>query len=398
MAAGTSGPAGSVPGIVATRSAEVAGAVDAAVARFVAPSSAWLTQEHPHAHAFRMRMIERALSLSVKGEPFTDDDLLSFQEIGTQFARHAVPLSLLTEAFDVAMTAATREIWRIAPAGLYPETVQFTQWAAGMMEQGRQVAVGSYLEAGRAGSDRRPVVRAVAEALIGGESGPAAAEAAGMRLAPSYLVLACAVPGLAKVDAPRLAAVRRDLESVPGALYCGDLSGLVVLLPAGESPREATGAAAELVGRLCSLTGQAVCAAQAYRSDLAGIPDAYQEACHVLGLVSAIPDAASRPYRSDELLVELAIAQQPDIGRRLAALLSPLDVGPDLRRTVEVLLACNLDRERTARELHIHRRTLRYRMDRVKEMSGVDLDTVHGLQLFRAALTAARLRDPGTRP
>jgi DNA-binding PucR family transcriptional regulator len=65
---------------------------------------------------------------------------------------------------------------------------------------------------------------------------------------------------------------------------------------------------------------------------------------------------------------------------------------------VEVLLACNLDRERTARELHIHRRTLRYRMVRIREMSGIDLDTAHGVQLFRAALTAARLLGPRQHP
>jgi DNA-binding PucR family transcriptional regulator len=68
-----------------------------------------------------------------------------------------------------------------------------------------------------------------------------------------------------------------------------------------------------------------------------------------------------------------------------------LAAGTDLRRTVEVLLAYNLDRERTARELHIHRRTLRYRVVRIREVSGIDMDTVHGVQLFRAALTAARL-------
>jgi hypothetical protein len=395
MAAGTSAPAGSLPGILATRSAEIIDAVDDAVVGLVAHSSDWLAQEHTHAQALRMRLMERALSLSVKGEPFTDDDLLSFREMGRLLARRAVPLSFLTEAFDVGMAAATREFWRIAPAGLYAETVQFTQWAAGMMEQGRQAATRGYLEASLAGSGRRPALRALAEALISGESALSAAEAAGERLAVSYLVLACAVPAPATVDAPRLAAFRRDLEAVPGALYCGDLSGLVVLLPAGASPQGARGKAADLVGRLGSLTGQAVCAAQAYRPDLAGIPAAYQEACHALGLARAIPDAAPRPYRSDELLVELAIARQPDIGQRLAALLAPLDGGPDLRRTVEALLACNLDRERAARELRIHRRTLRYRMVRIREVSGIDLDTAHGVQLFRAALTAARLLDPG---
>jgi hypothetical protein len=93
----------------------------------------------------------------------------------------------------------------------------------------------------------------------------------------------------------------------------------------------------------------------------------------------------------DDLLVELAISRQPDICQRLAALLSPLEEGTDLRHTLEVLLACNLDRERAARELCIHRRTLRYRVDRIRDLSGIDPDSVRGLQLLRTALTAARL-------
>jgi DNA-binding PucR family transcriptional regulator len=109
----------------------------------------------------------------------------------------------------------------------------------------------------------------------------------------------------------------------------------------------------------------------------------------------AIPDADRRLYRIDDLLVELAIFRQPDIRRRLAGLLSPLEAGTDLRQTLMVLLACNLDRERAARELCIHRRTLRYRIDRIRDLSGIDPDSLSGLQLLRAALTAARLPASG---
>ncbi|MFA1543002.1 PucR family transcriptional regulator [Actinomadura monticuli] len=89
--------------------------------------------------------------------------------------------------------------------------------------------------------------------------------------------------------------------------------------------------------------------------------------------------------------MELAILEQPAIRGRLAAVLKPLDAGTDLRRTLEVLLACNLDRERAARELWIHRRTLHYRLDRIRDLSGVDPSSARGIQLFRAALTSARL-------
>jgi sugar diacid utilization regulator len=111
--------------------------------------------------------------------------------------------------------------------------------------------------------------------------------------------------------------------------------------------------------------------------------------------VRATPDAECRPYREDALLVELAIARQPDIRARLAALLAPLDAGSDLYRTLEVLFACDLDRERTAAALCIHRRTLRYRLDRIRDLSGIAPDSLRGAQLLRAAVTAARLSSAG---
>jgi sugar diacid utilization regulator len=169
------------------------------------------------------------------------------------------------------------------------------------------------------------------------------------------------------------------------------------LFPAGSSQQQAEATAAELAGRLCALAGQQVCAAQAYQPGLARIPAALDEARNALCLAMAIPDRDHRPYRMNDLLVELAISRQPDIRQRLTDLLSPLEAGADLPHTLEVLLACNLDRERAARELCIHRRTLRYRVDRIRDLSGIDPDSVHGLQLLRAALTAARLPAPEPR-
>ena len=380
---------GTLPEVLAARSTEIAAAVAGAVGRHVVPSSPWLMAAHERSWPMRTQFLVRCLELSASGGPFSDDDRDAFRNLGVLFARHDVPLSLLIASFDVGIAALTRESWHIASAEHFAEMTEFTGRAAQMVEHSRQMAIHGYLET-CAGSSSRSARWVVAEALIGGET-TAATGATGERLAPSYLVLACAVPDPARVDPGQVAAVHRYIESVPGALHYGDLSTLVVLLPAEDPGRLPEAVAAELAGRLRSLTGQMVYAAQAHRPDIAGIPAALDEACRVLSLVKAIPDADCRLYRMDMLLVELAIARQPDLQRRLAALLAPLTAGPDLRHTLEVLFACNLDRERTAKELCIHRRTLRYRMDRIRKLSGIDLDSAQGIALFRAALTASRL-------
>ena len=381
---------GTLADVLAARSTEIADAVTSAVACHVISSSAWLMAEHERHQLKRDQMISRVLELAASGEPLSADDLRSYRDLGMLFARPEAPLSLLIASFDIGTSVLTRESWAIAPPEHFAEMAQFTERSARILDQGRQAAIGGYLEL-LAGNDSRPARRVMAEVLISGQSAPAPTQAIGERLAPSYLVLACAVPDPVQVGAGQIAAIHRDIDSIPGALHCGDLSALIVLLPAEDAQPPPDATATELASRLRSLAGQPVYAAQARRPGLAGIPAAAEEARHVLSLVKAIPDADCHPYPLDTLLVELAIARQPDIRQRLAALLAPLDAGADLPRTLEVLFACNLDRERTAKKLCIHRRTLRYRLDRIRNLSGIDPDSAHGIQLLRAALTATRL-------
>ncbi|TDD27555.1 PucR family transcriptional regulator [Actinomadura sp. KC06] len=329
----------------------------------------------------------RLLALVLAGDPMPAGDLARFRDLGMLAARQAIPLPVLSEAWDLALAAAARTCWAIVPAGRFAEMAEFTARAARLADRAREACIRGYAEAPCEGTRSRPLRRLLAETLIDGAPAGVIADAADVRLAPAYLVLRCEAPAAAASHWERASEL---LETWDGVLYSGDLAGLAVLFPAGD-PLRAEDLAGEFTARLASWTHGPVHAAASLHSGLTGIPAAVREAAQVLTVVKAIPDAEDRPYRADELLVELAILGQPAIRRRLAAVLSPLDAGTDLRRTLEVLLACNLDRERAARELWIHRRTLHYRLDRIKDLSGIDPSSARGIQLFRAALTSARL-------
>ncbi len=384
------GSPGPLSEALSARSAEIADAVSENVGREVALTQGWLPTAHERRGLTRTRSVERALKLIASGEPLSDKDLAYHRDLGKVFAVHRIPLPVLIGLFENGITAITSKSWQIAAPEHFAEMTRFTERMAGLAEQARQVFIHSYLEV-RAENGGHPARWVVADALAGGEPDIAAAWAVGERLAPGYLVLACAVAAPAALDTEQVASIYKRIEAIPGALHCGDLSALVILLPAEDDQRLPEATAAELAGHLRELAGGPVPAAQAYQPGLAGIPAALDEACRTLSLARAIPDAGSRPYQADMLLVELAIARQPDIRQRLAGLLTPLDAGADLHHTLEVLLACDLDRERTASELCIHRRTLRYRMDRIQDLTGIDPDTAHGIQLLRAALFATRL-------
>ncbi|WP_037888721.1 PucR family transcriptional regulator, partial [Streptomyces sp. Tu 6176] len=90
------------------------------------------------------------------------------------------------------------------------------------------------------------------------------------------------------------------------------------------------------------------------------------------------------PYR---LLTSLTGEAAHDAA--VAPLLSPAH--QELARTAEVYLDCAGQAGRTAAELGVHRQTLYYRLSRVEQLTGLDLDDGEDRLLLHMALKAARL-------
>lgn len=86
-------------------------------------------------------------------------------------------------------------------------------------------------------------------------------------------------------------------------------------------------------------------------------------------------------------LEELTVADLPEPVQRLLAAQS----GPDLAQTLEAYLDCGCDAQRTAQELHVHRSTLYYRLDRVRAIADVDLADGFVRRELHTALRVATL-------
>ncbi|MFD7440541.1 PucR family transcriptional regulator [Streptomyces sp. NPDC059909] len=97
--------------------------------------------------------------------------------------------------------------------------------------------------------------------------------------------------------------------------------------------------------------------------------------------------ASIGPYR---LLTALPQAPSPDPA--IGPLLAPAHA--ELARTAEVFLDCAGQAGRAASTLGIHRQTLYYRLSRVEQLTGLDLDEGEDRLLLHMALKAARLQ-PG---
>ncbi|MEV8535952.1 helix-turn-helix domain-containing protein [Streptomyces sp. NPDC051211] len=124
----------------------------------------------------------------------------------------------------------------------------------------------------------------------------------------------------------------------------------------------------------------------------AGLPEAWSQATAAARAALAQPRlgpvaewARIGPYR---MLAALSADPAHDPATR--ALLSPAN--PELARTAEVFLDCAGQAGRAAAALGIHRQTLYYRLSRVEQLTGLDLDEGEDRLLLHMALKAARLR------
>ncbi|MEV6841580.1 helix-turn-helix domain-containing protein [Streptomyces sp. NPDC051133] len=330
----------------------------------------------------------------LKGEPIPEPQIELWRTMGRERGTFMIPLSDVRAAVTTAHTAGLREVYSITDGDMNGRMLEFAGCVA--QEHPRLLAAEELACAAtlRENGETKQARSMLVNRLIEGEPAAFAADAAGVTLPKGYLVVVCRQknPGR-QPSATTGSLIERTLEALPGALWQGNLisTRLLLLLPTEEDATTARAASTNLIPALSEIVGQSLHTAEAYASTLDSVPQAAQEVLQAITLVAAMPDAQNRPYRIEELLVELAISRQPTVQHRLADLLIPLQQGTDLVQTLDALFACHLDREETARALYIHRRTLSYRIRRIQDLTGINPTTAHGIQLLRTALIATRL-------
>ncbi len=333
------------------------------------------------------------LKHAIAGEPIADAELSLYRAQGFRRGELGIPFQDMIAAFHLSSVAVHRLFGQIANPDNYREIYAIQEWTARETPSVIDALVDGYLSACRQNGNEQPGRRLLIELLLDGRCASEAARSLDITLAPSYLVLKCHLGPVALQPEQRRQIVAA-FHRVSGTLMRWDLDGITALLPSENDGASAL--ADSLVKTVRQLSGVPVRAAQAFRGAIGGIPDAIAEAEQVLGLLAFVPGPADRAYRLDELLIEYAISQNTDVVKRLADQLAPLDSGTELASTLETLYSCDLDRERAAQQLHIHRRTLTYRINRIRQLCGIDPGTAHGIALLRAALTAKRMMAPAT--
>ncbi|SNT52804.1 PucR C-terminal helix-turn-helix domain-containing protein [Actinomadura meyerae] len=322
--------------------------------------------------------------------PAVPEEFGGQRDSAAQRAEEEVPLDAILSAYQIGAAMA----WEELTAGARPSDLPDLQEALGYFLHFQRLLISAvssaYLEVRQIiDSQEHGGRHALMTALLGGDT-------AGHRPARRYAVLTLAFaphpdeagPGQrARIAARRkIRRIRTVLDEVADepALTALDSAGGTALLPFSAG----WDALRDLVARAAKAADTDVTAA-AEITGPTGVPAAAMRTAEVMDLVRR----AGRPpglYRLADVLLDYQLSRPSGALPGLAALLAPLDRKPELLRTLERYLECDLDRRATGAALHVHPNTVAYRVRRISALTGLDPARPSELQLLNAALVARR--------
>ncbi|MEV0306417.1 PucR family transcriptional regulator [Nonomuraea fuscirosea] len=340
---------------------------------------------------FAVVVRRRTAELAASGEPLLDGDLAFIESVGEQRGAQGVAPACQRGALALHAAFTLREIAEAAGPGDLTDTMRLIDW----LGRNGPTAQAAYTRGYFRGYERflptASRVHLLATMVL--HDDPMAAELAdhlGVPTAEHYLVTVVRVasaPPPKRREEVVCALLRR--HRVPFRWQEPD--EFVALVPYhGTRPEHRTAAeetglalartVAEIAGRPCS-TGTA----HGRRHTLA-------QAAALARKVSRVAPMERVPRRSygvADVFAELGAVETPQVDQWLRETARRLGDGPDLVPTLDAYYRHDMNRLRTAESLHIHPRTLDYRLRRVRELVGIEPGSTHGVRVL--STTVARL-------
>ncbi len=196
--------------------------------------------------------------------------------------------------------------------------------------------------------------------------------------------------------------LRRGLPGAAGQY----VDAIVTLLPLesedANALARARAAVEDLRAQLASRLSQGQVAAGISRpaSGLTSLRDAYREAKDAVGIADELGERASTTFYGDLKLYQLLLALKdrnlPHLQQFYQDALGPLveqdrRKQSDLVRTLAGFFAANGNLAKASKALDVHRNTLVYRLERIAELTALDLDDADNRLLLHLALKAQRV-------
>jgi hypothetical protein len=315
--------------------------------------------------------IELVIRWLVDGQPPTEADLERFRERARMLAANGMPADIVPANFRRGARYAWTALLDAARDDERAALVDTAELLFDFIDRVSQLFSDTYESAGQAATiseDERRARALLARAGAGGQpSGEdlQLAERIGFELTGVYRPFVLVAPAWS---------VQRHL-ALAGRLRARHL--LVV----SEGRRVAGLAHRKVPWRELGVDPRAVIA-QGRRTRRAELSDAFDELRTVVDV--AVREGRTGAVDPDDHIAELLLRRSPRLAGRLRSRvydqLAAQD--PELTRTLDALIEHDFDRGATAAALPVHRNTLTNRLNRVRAITGLDVDRAHGRGLL----------------
>jgi hypothetical protein len=342
---------------------------------------------------FAVMLRRREAELGAIGQPFTDTDLGVLRAYGEERGLAGVSLLSQQRVLVLHSVLTLREIQEAAGPDDSADLMHMLGWLPENGLSAQTAYTDGYLD----GQKRfLPVSRRIqnfARMLLADNLAVRAVAASlEMPLAERYVVTVVRVPS----EPFSSAADRRDevvevmlrQHRVPVTWHASD--EFVVLFPLGstetdDEDEKVQDRAFSLVRDFAHFVGRP-CAAGASIGRIHHLADALKLARRIsrAAPVEAVP---RRLHGLADVFVELGVGQVPEVDAWLNGLARRLAAGPDLVTTLDAFYQYGMNRMHTAGALHIHPRTLDYRLRRVRDLVGIDPASVRGARALSTTVT-----------
>ncbi|MDO3647924.1 PucR family transcriptional regulator [Nocardia mangyaensis] len=310
------------------------------------------------------------------------------------WAREGLPIDTIVRAFHEALRLSLDAVYAAGTTYDRDTLTNGLRAALAVSNLMSTTMISAYLDEYRlVVGEHHTAIRTVTSALLAGRATTTMARESGVHVAENYRVIGIAIPRSTHDRPPddEALSARRRLHRIRAALaHHGDsalamlsVDGGTVLIP-GEDPDDA-----ELDALIESLSTAARVdvVAAVIPARTGAIPDAVQRAHELLDIVVRLGYTA-RLYRFEDLALEYQLTRPGPGLAELGELLAPLDAHPELSETLRVHIANDLNRQRTARHLHLHTNTVVYRLRRIANLTGLDATHTTGLWRLKSAVVA----------
>ncbi|WNV85451.1 helix-turn-helix domain-containing protein [Umezawaea sp. Da 62-37] len=328
---------------------------------------------------FAVFIRRRTIELVAGDEPLTQDDLAVVSATGERRGATGMSGTALRRLLALHAGATLNEIQEASGPNDLPVTMRMLGWLGPQGAAAQQAYTVGFLKGQQRFLPVIAQVRQFAEMVLTDQVAALAnGRDLGVQVPETYQVIVARTADVATGTADEVVHTAWHRYGAPATWRGRD--EFVALVPAEQHAN-----ATKLIGDVAGIIGQPLSVGAA-----TGPATSLSEAFALARRISRVTRAESAPghlYTAADVFIELGAAELPEIDRWLHRLAQRLAGGPDLVDTLDAYYRHDLNRLRAAAALRIHPRSLDYRLQRVRDITGIAPPSTHGIRVLSAVVS-----------